>query len=341
MSEIKKYIEKISNHENLSQDEAGRVFQIILNGGATPAQIAATLMGLRLKGETIEEISGAAHAMRVKMQKLPIAPDFSTKIIDTCGTGGDKKGTYNISTAVAFVVAGAGVPVAKHGNRAISSRSGSADVLQALGVNIEAKPEISAEALQQAGVCFMLAPHYHKNLINVSPVRQELGIKTIFNILGPICNPAQPEMQVVGVFDKSLTVKIAEVLKNLGTKSAMIVHGDDGMDEITICGKTYVAELKDGFITEYEIHPEDFGFEIPSPEMLEGGEGVDNAAELRKLLDGSAGAYRDIVCLNAAAALKVAGKVKDLQHGINLAKASIDSGDAKAKLAKLVEVSNG
>jgi anthranilate phosphoribosyltransferase len=341
MSEIKNFIEQISEHKNLSQNESGRAFQIILNGGATPAQIAALLMGLRLKGETIEEISGAVQAMRVKMQKLPIESDFCPQIIDTCGTGGDKKGTYNISTAVAFVVAGAGVLVAKHGNRAISSRSGSADVLQALGVNIDAKPEISAQALQQAGVCFMLAPHYHKNLINISPIRQELGIKTIFNILGPLCNPAQPQMQVVGVFDKDLTLKIAQVLKNLGTKNAMVVCGADGMDEITICDKTYVAELKDGFITEYEIHPQDYGIELLPPEVLEGGDGIDNASELRKLLDGAAGAYRDIVCLNAAAALKVAGKVADIHHGLNLAKASIDSGAAKEKLAKLVEISNG
>jgi anthranilate phosphoribosyltransferase len=340
MSEIKKYIEKISNNENLTQEEAGRVFQIMFNNGATPAQIAATLMGLRIKGESIAEISGAVQAMRAKMVKLPISDDLRHRSIDTCGTGGDKKGTYNISTAVAFVVAGAGVPVVKHGNRAISSRSGSADVLRALGVNIDATPESSAKALKESNICFMLAPIYHKSLVNIAPVRLELGFKTIFNILGPLSNPALPDYQVVGVFDRSLTLKMAEVLKNLGSKAAMVVSGEDGMDEITTCGKTYVAELKDGIIVEYEIHPQDYGIEIPKPEMLEGGEEVNNAAELRNVLEGGRGAYRDIVCLNAAAALKVAGKATSIHEGYAMAQQSIDSGAARMALEKLIEFSN-
>lgn len=339
-NEVQKLVEKISNRENLSREESARMFQIIMNGGATPAQISAALLGLKTKIETVEEISGAVDALRHKMVKLNIPDDLRKKAIDVCGTGGDSKGTYNISTAVSFVAAGCGIPVAKHGNRAISSNSGSADVLKALGVNIEISPEQAAQTLQQAGIVFLFAPTYHKSFVHVAPIRVELGTRTIFNILGPLLNPAQVERQVIGVYARELVVPVCNVLKNIGVTSAIVAHGADGMDEITLCDKTYIAELSNNKIHEYEISPEVLGLKKTTIDKLVGGDAKRNAQELHALLKGAQTEYRDAVLLNSAAALKVAGTATDLAEGIEIAAESIDSGRALASLNKLVEISN-
>ncbi len=312
-----------------------------MNGGATPAQISAALLGLKTKGETVDEISGAVDALRHKMIKLNIPDDLRKKAIDVCGTGGDNKGTYNISTAVAFVVAGCGIPVAKHGNKAVTSNSGSADVLTALGVNINITPEQAAETLQQAGIAFLLAPIYHKSFVHVAPVRIELGTRTIFNLLGPLLNPALVEKQVVGVYSKELVLPICQVLQNIGVTSAMVVHGADGMDEISICDKTYVAELSNGKIHEYEITPESLGLERAVIDKLIGGDEKQNAIALKNVLTGAQNEYRLAVLVNAAAALKVAGLATNLEEGMHMASESIDYKKANQALNKLVEVSNG
>lgn len=340
MSEIKKYIEVIASGGHLPLVDAGRVFQIIMAGGATPAQIAAVITGMRVNHENIDEITGAVMAIRNKAQRIKLADALKGKIIDTCGTGGDAKGTYNISTAVAIVTAAAGVPVAKHGNRAVSSRTGSADVLSALGVNIDATSERAVECLEQAGLCFMMAPKYHSALKHVAPVRLELGIRTIFNIIGPLVNPAEPKMHLLGVFSPDLVEPLAHVLKNLESESAWVVHGSDGMDEITLFGETIVAELKDGEVKKFTINPTEFGFAEYKPEDLSGGDAQENATALHNLLKGAEGAYRDIVVLNSGAALVVARKAKDLSEGINLAREAIDSGKARQTLHKLVELTN-
>ncbi len=345
-NEIQKYLAEIAEGNHLSQADSGRMFQIIMNAGATPAQIAAALMGLRINGETVEEITGAAMALRQKMAKLPVSESMQSQIIDCCGTGGDKKGTYNISTAVAIVAAACGVPVAKHGNKAISSRSGSADVLKALGANIDTNEEQTLECLKQAGICFMMAPHYHPAMKNVAPVRLELKMRTIFNILGPLINPAQPERQLLGVYSKEWVAPLANVLEKLGSKHAWVVHGADGMDEITIMDKTHVAELKDGKVSEFTINPEEYGIEIPEDEnALSGSGAVNNAQAMKAVLHGPLEndryrAYRDIILINAGAALVVGGEARDLHHGITLAANAIDNGRAKATLEKLVEISN-
>lgn len=339
-NEVTKFINSISNRIDLSEADSTRLFQIMMNGGSTPAQIAATLIGLKTKGETIDEISGAVKLMRHKMIKLPISDELKSKAIDVCGTGGDNKGTFNISTAVAFVVAGCGVPVAKHGNKAVSSNSGSADVLSEMGVIINLKPEQSAQCLQEAGVAFLFAPVYHKTMIHVAPTRQELGTRTIFNILGPLINPAEVNKQVIGVYDKNLVLPICNVLKNLGSKAAMVVHSEDGLDEISICDKTYVAELANYKIFTYEIKPESLGIERVSIEKLYGGDAKFNAKALKEVLTGARNEYRDAVLINAAAALKVAGLATNLQEGIMMASESIDYKKANGALNKLVEISN-
>lgn len=340
MSEIQKYLTEIAERKHLDLPDAGRVFQIIMAGGATPAQIAAVLMGLRVNGETVDEISGAALALRNKMKKLAIPEELQSRIIDTCGTGGDNKGTYNISTTVALVVASCGVPVAKHGNKAISSRSGSADVLTALGVNIEASEENTIASLVEAGICFMMAPRYHIAMRHVTPVRQELAIRTIFNILGPLVNPALPERQLLGVYAKHLVKPLAQVLDNLGSKKAWVVNGSDGMDEITLNGETYIAELKDGNVTTFTINPNELGLEPPVGDELIGGDAIHNARELKAVLNGKEGGYRNIVLLNAAAGLIIGGKAHNMKDGMALAAEAIDSGKAKATLEKLVEITN-
>ncbi len=336
---IQKYLDKICERENLTDRESEEVFLSIFNGGATPAQTAALLIALRVKGEAADEITGAARVMRAKMIKLPISAELKEKIVDTCGTGGDQKGTYNISTAVALVVASCGVPVAKHGNRSVSSLSGSADVLKQLGVNIELTPEQSAKCLEQVGITFLFAPLYHKAMHHLAHIRKELGVRTIFNILGPLCNPAETKMQLTGVFSPALVPTIAEVAKNLGFKRMAVVHGDDGSDEISVCSKTKVAELNNGEIKNYEINPEDHGFKIHNEEDLLGGDAIHNSFALREALKGVPSAYLDTVILNSAMSLKISGLAKNIDEGIKIAKNFLSSGAPIKTLEKLVEIS--
>ncbi len=337
MHELTKYIEKVIRRENLSHVEAARSFQMIMNGGATPVQMGALLVALRMKGETIEEIVGAATVMRSKAGKIN-APEGS---LDTCGTGGDSSGSYNISTTVAFIVAACGVPVAKHGNRSISSKSGSADVLRELGVNLDADVSLMEQAINEANICFMMAPKFHSAMRHVAPVRQELSVRTIFNILGPLSNPAAAKYQLLGVYSKKWIEPLAHVLKELGTKSAWVVHGSDGMDEITTTGISYVASLKNEEIVTFKIDPEDYGIEIVESQALKGGDAAHNARELREVLLGrGSDAYRDIALLNAAASLVVAEKAKDINKGLKMATKAIKTGAANDALLKLVEISN-
>jgi anthranilate phosphoribosyltransferase len=337
MTEIKKYISKVVDGHDLTEEEAVRSFQIIMKGGATPVQISALLIGLRMKGESIDEIAAAAKVMRLKAEKFN-APDNS---LDTCGTGGDDSGSYNISTAVAFIVAGCGVPVAKHGNKAISSKSGSADVLRMLGVNIDADKEVMEKALNEANICFMMAPKFHTAMRYVAPIRAELGVRTIFNVLGPLSNPANANFQLLGVYSKSLVEPVAWVLKKLGLEKAWVVHGSDGMDEITTTGKSFVAELKDGKVTTFEINPEDYGINKATADDLQGSDSNVNAQSLKAvLMNRGVESYKDIVVLNSAAALVVAGVAEDLKQGIVKANESIDSGKANDALMKLCAITN-
>jgi len=340
MAEIQNYIDSITSKKHLNINDAGRAFQIIMSGGATPAQIAAILTGLKINGETTEEISGAAMALRNKAKKIHLPEHLQGRIIDTCGTGGDSKGTYNISTTVAIVVAACGVPVAKHGNKAISSRSGSSDVLTALGVNINIDEESVIRVLENANICFMMAPLYHAAMRHVAPVRQELGIRTIFNVLGPLINPACPNRQLMGVYSKDLVAPIAKVLHNLGTEKAWVVHGSDGMDEITVTSESYIAELKDGEVRTFTLTPEELGIERAEEEELIGGDAQHNAMELRNVLKGKECAYLDAVIVNSGAALVAAGAARDIKEGMTLAEQAIESGKAQETLEKLVEFSN-
>lgn len=336
MTDFKAIIAKVADAVPLSRTEAREAFEAMMSGEATPAQIGGLLMALRVRGETIDEITGAAEIMRAKA--LPIeAPEGA---IDTCGTGGDAKGTYNISTAAAFVVAGAGVPVAKHGNKSISSKSGSADVLASLGVNLDVTPETVANCINQAGLGFMFAPAHHSAMRHVGPSRAELGTRTIFNLLGPLSNPAKTKYQVIGVYAESWVKPLAEVLKNLGAEHVWIVHGSDGLDELTTTGPSAVAELKDGDIRTFEVTPADAGLQTASEHDLKGGDAVENADAIRTLLDGAQGAFRDIVLLNAAAALIVAGKADTLKSGAQIAGEAIDNGKAKSCLDRLVALTN-
>lgn len=337
MNEIKKYIAKLVNFEDLTEDEAIRAFQIIMSGGATPAQISAVLIALRMKGETIDEITAAARVMRAKAEKF----NAPKNALDTCGTGGDSSGSFNISTTVAFVVAGCKVPVAKHGNKAISSKSGSADVLTTLGVNINAEKEVMEKALKEANICFMMATKFHSGMRHIAPVRGELGIRTIFNVLGPLSNPADAKFQLLGVYSEKLVEPLARVLKKLGLERAWVVHGSDGMDEITTTVKTFVAELKGGRVRKFEINPEDYGIKKVKIEDLRGGDANANAQYLKGILMNYGNeAYRDIVVLNSAAALVVAGVVKNLQQGIEMAEKSLKSGAANEALLNLIAITN-
>ncbi|NQV80326.1 MAG: anthranilate phosphoribosyltransferase, partial [Alphaproteobacteria bacterium] len=320
----------------LSEAEAARAFDIMMSGEATAAQIGAFLMGLRQRGETVTEIAGGVRVMRAKALTID-APDGA---IDTVGTGGDAAGTYNISTAVAFVVAANGVPVAKHGNRALSSKSGAADVLTELGVNVDCDMALVQKSLREAGICFMMAPRHHGAMRHVGPARVEMGIRTIFNLLGPLANPAGVKRQLTGVFAKEWVEPIARVLANLGTERAWIVHGHDGLDEITTTGPSWVAELDKGQITTFEITPEDAGLPRATINDLKGADPATNALALSAVLDGHPGAYRDIVLFNAAGALIVAGKAKELKEGVTLAAAAIDNGKARAVLQHLIAVTN-
>jgi anthranilate phosphoribosyltransferase len=336
MADIKPFIAKVAAGTSLSEAEAYTVFSAMMDGDVTPAQMGGFLMALRVRGETVEEITGGARVMREKAVRVT-APDGA---IDTCGTGGDGSGSFNISTAVALVVASLGVPVAKHGNRALSSKSGSAEVLQQLGVNIDAEPAVLERCLEGAHIAFLMAPRHHTAMRHVGPVRVELGTRTIFNLLGPLSNPAGASHQLLGVFDGKWVVPMAKVLRNLGSTRVWVVHGEDGLDEITTTAATRVAELRDGHVREFSVTPEDAGLKRAAPEDLKGGDPAHNAAALRDLLDGKTGAYRDIVLLNAAAALVVADKAADLRAGVALAAAALDSGAAKATLNKLVTLSS-
>jgi anthranilate phosphoribosyltransferase len=337
LPDLRGAIAKVAAGKSLSQEEAAEAFDLVMSGAATPVQIGALLMGLRARGETVEEIAGAARAMRAKVLTVR-APEGA---IDTCGTGGDGKGTFNISTCAAFVVAGAGVPVAKHGNRAISSRSGSADVLKELGVNIEASPETISRCIAECGLGFMFAPAHHAAMRHVAQVRTELGTRTILNLLGPLANPAGAKYQIVGVFGKEWVEPIAQVLALLGTVRAWVVHGSDGLDELTTTGISDVALVDAGKVSTFRISPRNAGLPDARPEDLTGGNAVENAAHIRALLGGLKGPLRDIVLLNAAAALLVAGKAKTLREGVALASESIDSGKALAVLEALARLSHG
>jgi anthranilate phosphoribosyltransferase len=333
---LKPLIAALADGATLTQAQSEEAFEIIMSGGATASQMGAFLMALRVRGETVDEIAGAARVMRAKV--LPIRAPAGA--IDTCGTGGDAQGTYNISTAAALVVAGGGVPVAKHGNRALSSKSGSADVLAALGVDLDCDMALVERALHENNIGFLMAPRHHAAMKHVGPTRVELGTRTIFNLLGPLSNPAGATRQLIGVFHRQWVRPVAEVLAQLGSERAWVVHGSDGLDEITTTGATYVAELKGGRVTTFDILPEDVGLECADPSALKGGDPAFNAKAVRDLLDGKPGAYRDIVLLNAGAAFAVAGKTADLRAGIALAASVIDSGKAKRALEGLVAISN-
>jgi anthranilate phosphoribosyltransferase len=335
MDQFKPLLGKVATGASLTREEASYVFDRMMSGEATPSQIGALLMGLRVRGETVDEITGAVAVMRAKM--LPVtAPEGA---VDVVGTGGDASGSFNISTCASFIVAGAGVPVAKHGNRALSSKSGAADVLTALGVRIDLDPAGIARCIAEAGIGFMFAPSHHPAMKHVGPARVEMGTRTIFNLLGPLSNPAGVRRQMVGVFAKSWIVPLAEVLKELGSERAFVVHGSDGLDEITISGTTDVAALEDGRIRTFEIAPEDVGLARAPAEALKGGDAAHNAEALGAVLDGAPGAYRDVALFNAAAALFVAGRARDLKEGVALAGASLDTGAARDRLLKLVAVS--
>lgn len=320
----------------LSRAEAVEAFEIIMSGEATPSQIGGFLMTLRTRGETVDEIAGAATVMRAKAAGVA-APDGAMDIV---GTGGDGKGTLNISTATAFVVAGCGVPVAKHGNRALSSKSGAADALTEMGVNVMVEAAVAERALSETGICFMMAPMHHSAMRHVGPARVELGTRTVFNILGPLTNPAGVKHQLTGAFSPDFLRPMAETLAALGSETAWLVHGSDGTDEVTICGTTEVISLCEGSITEYELHPEQAGLPVHPFEAILGGTPADNAKAFRALMEGAPGAYRDAVLMNAASALVVVGAVSDLKSGVERARESIDSGAAKGKIDALARATN-
>jgi anthranilate phosphoribosyltransferase len=334
--DLKPTLAKVATGATLSEQEAEQAFDVLMSGQATPSQMGAFLMALRLRGETIDEITGAARVMRAKATGLTAAPDA----VDTCGTGGDGSGTYNISTGAAIVAAACGAKVAKHGNRAASSKSGSADVLAALGVNLDADMSLLEKSLKEINLCFMMAPRHHSAVRHVMPTRVEMGTRTIFNLLGPLANPAKTKHQVIGVFARDWVEPIAHVLNRLGSEHAWVVHGDSGLDEISVTGPTFVAEVKDGKVTTFDIDPADYGIALASLDDLKGGDAETNAAAIRNLLAGQKNAYRDIVLLNAAAALVVTGKTKDLADGIAQARTAIDNGKAAQTLELLVKISN-
>jgi anthranilate phosphoribosyltransferase len=350
-------LHRLAHHsQSLGRDEARDVMSEVLTGKCTDAQIAALLIALRMKGETVEEIVGFAEAIRAAASSLPIErataadalavsgtgrdalleePPADSSLVDTCGTGGDASGTFNISTATALVAAGAGVRVAKHGNRSISSKCGSADVVEALGVNIQLSPERAAQCLREVGICFLYAPNLHPAMKQVQAVRRELRMRTMFNLLGPLTNPARASGQVVGVYSLDLVEKLAEALSMLGLRRALVVHGLDGLDEITITCTTRVAEAREGSVRSYEIEPEEFGMKRAALEDIAGGDAMENAAIIRAVLGGEKSPRRDVVLLNAAAALVAAGRIDHIADAIPLAAKSIDSGAAAGKLEAL------
>jgi anthranilate phosphoribosyltransferase len=336
---IKEAIAKIIDRVSLSEAESEAVMEEVMSGRATPAQIGALLTALRMKGETEDEITGAARIMRKMAVRLQVHDVHG--VVDTCGTGGDRLGTFNISTTAAFVVAGAGLTVAKHGNRSVSSRSGSADVLKALGVRIDLSPKDVERSINSQGIGFLFAPLYHGAMKHAAGPRQEIGVRTLFNILGPLTNPAGASCQVLGVFREDLTEVMARVLLRLGARHCLVVHGSDGLDEITITGETVVSEGKDGRVRTYWIRPGDFEIPTGTLDDLRGGDPEENAAITRRILEGEKGARRNIVLLNAAAGIMAGGRASDLREGFLAAERSIDSGAAINKLADLIRASGG
>ncbi|MTD93377.1 anthranilate phosphoribosyltransferase [Hyphomicrobium sp. xq] len=334
--ELKLLMQKVATGASLTEDEIADAFETMMSGVASPVQMAAFLMALRVRGETIPEITGASRLMRARMLPVEAPPDA----VDIVGTGGDGHNTFNVSTCAAIVAAGAGVPIAKHGNRAVSSLSGASDVLAALGVKIDLPPVAITRSIAKSGVGFMWAPMHHPAMKAWAPARAELGVRTILNLLGPLANPAGVKRQVVGVFNAAWTEPIAEVLSNLGSVHAWVVHGSDGLDEITTTGPTRVTELKDGKIRTFEVRPSDAGLPTASLEDLKGGDATVNAAAIRELLGGEQGAFRDIVVLNAGAALLVGGKAANLREGAERAARAIDDGSAARALDQLVAASN-
>jgi anthranilate phosphoribosyltransferase len=334
---IKEAIISLSKKEDLSFETAQAVMNQIMTGEATPVQMSAYLTALSLKGETIDEITASAQGMRAHCLRLLHDMDA----LEIVGTGGDHSNTFNISTTAAIIAAAAGIPVAKHGNRSASSKCGSADVLEALGVNITISPEKSAELLKNIGICFLFAQNYHLSMKFVAPIRRELGIRTVFNVLGPLTNPAGAKMELMGVYERELVEPLAQVLCNLGVKNAMVVHGEDGIDEISLSAPTFVCEVKDGWVRSYTITPEEFGFERCNKSDLQGGDAAENAKILKGILSGEVGAKRDAAVLNAAAAMFVTGKYESIQAAVKTANEVIDNGRALQKLADFICYSNG
>ena len=336
MDDFKSIIGKVATGATLTREEAASAFDSMMSGEATPSQMGGLLMALRVRGETVEEITGAVSAMRGKMLRVT-AP---AEAVDIVGTGGDGSGSVNVSTCASFIVAGSGIPVAKHGNRALSSRSGAADVLASLGVKIDLKPEDVGRCVREAGIGFMFAPAHHPAMKNVGPTRVELATRTIFNLLGPLSNPAGVKRQMVGVFSRQWVQPLAQVLRNLGSESVWVVHGSDGLDEITLTGRTFVAALENGEIRTFEVTPEEAGLARCESGGLKGGDADANAVALQGVLDGRPSPYRDVALLNAAAALVVVGRANSLKEGVEIGQKSLDSGAAATRLKHLVAVSN-
>ncbi|THD43224.1 MAG: anthranilate phosphoribosyltransferase [Bradyrhizobium sp.] len=337
MESFKPLIAKVAAGSQLSRADAADAFEAMLSGEVTPSQLGGFLMALRVRGETVEEITGAVSAMRSKMLRVT-AP---AEAIDIVGTGGDGSGSYNVSTLAALIVASCGVPVAKHGNRAASSKSGTADTLAALGVKIGVAPELVERCIREAGIGFMMAPTHHAAMRHVGPTRAELGTRTIFNLLGPLSNPAGVKRQLIGVFSAAWLTPMAEVLRNLGSERVWITHGADGLDEMSTTGVTKIVELKDGQIRAFEVTPEEVGLARVELAALKGGDAAHNAAALKAVIEGAHNPYRDIAVFNAAGALVVAGKARDLRQGVETASASLASGATKRVLERLIEISNG
>jgi len=335
LADMKSLLGLVATGDRLSEEQAEAAFNIIMSGDATPAQIGGFLMALRVRGETVPEITGAARAMRAKCHYVQ-APKGA---IDIVGTGGDGTGTYNISTGAAIVTAACGVPIAKHGNRALSSKSGAADTLTSLGINLDADFSIIERSIREVGIGFLMAPRHHSAMRHVGPARVELATRTVFNLLGPICNPAGVTRQLTGVFAKEWVQPIAETLGRLGCEATWVVHGSDGSDEITTTGATYVAELKNGKVTTFEITPEDAGLPRVTAADLKGGDAGYNAAAIHRMLAGEKGPYRDVVLMNAAAALVVAGKATDLKDGVRIASDAITLGAARKVLENMAAIS--
>lgn len=337
---IDRALEKLADKISLTQTEMSQVMDHVMSGEATHVKIASLLTALRIKGETIDEITAAARIMRGKVTTISITPPQDTLLLDTCGTGGDKKSTFNISTVAAFVIAGAGVKIAKHGNRSVTSKCGSADLMEALGVNLNVPVTKIEECINLLNLGFLFAPLFHSAMKHVAPVRKELGFRTIFNILGPLTNPAHAPAQLLGVFAEHLTETCAQVLKNLGSKHALVVHGSDYLDEITITGESKISELVNNTVTTYTLNPATLGMEPGKPNDLIGESVEHNHRITLEILDGEMGPRRNVVLLNSAAGLIAAGKASDFREGIALASQSIDSGSAKRTLSELIRVTN-